>query len=274
MNDNLFDEPASDSEPGTDILSPVKIKQINIWHGFQTVVIVGVIIATLFTMWTPANIFSNNALSLLLNGPSSVSTPSRNWPTITPAPRPKIGVVAGHFGNDPGSVCSDGLQEVQVNLQVASMVQKNLSDAGFDVDLLQEFDERLPQYQALALVSIHADSCDYINNDATGFKVAAATSNPHPERSARLAACLMKKYEENTHLQFHAGSITEDMREYHTFSEINNLTTAAIIETGFLNLDREMLTKHLDVVAKGISDGILCFIYNESAPVDMFLQQP
>jgi N-acetylmuramoyl-L-alanine amidase len=39
---------------------------------------------------------------------------------------------------------------------------------------------------------------------------------------------------------------------------------AAIIETGFLNLDREILTKHTDQVAEGVVEGILCFTNNEN----------
>jgi len=39
---------------------------------------------------------------------------------------------------------------------------------------------------------------------------------------------------------------------------------AAIIETGFLNLDREMLTKKTDLVAAGIVNGIECFANNEN----------
>jgi N-acetylmuramoyl-L-alanine amidase len=54
------------------------------------------------------------------------------------------------------------------------------------------------------------------------------------------------------------------MSNYHAFSEIDNDTPAAIIETGFMNLDREILTQHPDIVAKGITSGILCFIRNEN----------
>jgi N-acetylmuramoyl-L-alanine amidase len=67
-----------------------------------------------------------------------------------------------------------------------------------------------------------------------------------------------------TGLTFHAGSITSDMREYHAFREIDPSTVAAIIETGFLNLDREILTKQTDRVAAGVVGGILCFANNEN----------
>jgi hypothetical protein len=41
-------------------------------------------------------------------------------------------------------------------------------------------------YQASTLVSIHNDSCEYVNDEATGFKVAAAMSSPFPEKANRL----------------------------------------------------------------------------------------
>jgi N-acetylmuramoyl-L-alanine amidase len=54
------------------------------------------------------------------------------------------------------------------------------------------------------------------------------------------------------------------MREYHAFNEVDPSTVAAIIETGFLNLDREILTKQTDRVAAGVVSGILCFANNEN----------
>jgi N-acetylmuramoyl-L-alanine amidase len=54
------------------------------------------------------------------------------------------------------------------------------------------------------------------------------------------------------------------MREYHAFYEIDPTTVAAIIETGFLNLDREILTRRTELVAGGIVEGILCFANNEN----------
>ena len=49
------------------------------------------------------------------------------------------------------------------------------------------------------------------------------------------------------------------MTEYHTFSEIDPTTPAAIIEIGFLNLDRQFLTETPELAAQGIVSGIECF---------------
>jgi len=67
-----------------------------------------------------------------------------------------------------------------------------------------------------------------------------------------------------TGLHFHAGSITIDMRDYLAFSEIDPNTIAAIIETGFLKLDRDKLVNQTDLVADGVVRGILCFARNEN----------
>ena len=156
------------------------------------------------------------------------------------------------------------LTEADVNLKIAALVQEQLTQRGYQVDLLREFDTRLNGYRALAIVSIHNDSCEYINDQATGFKVAAALNTNDINRANRLTACLVDRYQRITQMNFHAGSITSDMREYHSFREIDPNTVAAIIETGFLNLDREILTKHTDRIAEGVVEGILCFANNES----------
>jgi N-acetylmuramoyl-L-alanine amidase len=50
------------------------------------------------------------------------------------------------------------------------------------------------------------------------------------------------------------------MTDYHTFREINRATPAAILELGFMLADREILTTRPDVLANGVTDGILCFL--------------
>lgn len=240
-------------------------KTFNPWKSLQSVFSVALVVATLFTLWTPDNLFSNKIMSSMFQAVQP-PVPNQSIPTQTPSPKPHIGIVSGHWGNDSGSTCTDGLTEAEVNLKIATMVQEILTREGYDVDLLKEFDPRLREYRALALVSIHNDSCDYINDQATGFKVAAASSTIFPEKATRLTACLTQRYKTITGLQFHYNTVTRDMTEYHAFSEIHSDTTAAIIETGFLNLDREILTKHTDLVAQGVASGILCFVRNEDIP--------
>jgi len=237
-----------------------------------TILLTGIIVATIFTATSPPGMLSGSLAEKLNQAVRAMATPTPEWPTPTPRPRPRIGIVVGHWGDeyDPGAVCPDGLTELEVNQAVAARVQQHLAAEGFDVDLLKEFDSALNGYFALALISIHADSCDYINEYATGFKVAASLNTPHPERTARLVTCLRNRYAQATELTVH-NSITPDMSSYHAFDEINADTPAAIIEVGFLNLDRQILTNQPDLIAQGITNGVLCYLYNEdvtSQPTD------
>jgi N-acetylmuramoyl-L-alanine amidase len=235
-------------------------------HAVERTLLTAVLLATLFTAFSPTSL-SFGSLSERL---SIILTPQTiNNPDVPAQPALRIGIVAGHSGNDSGAVCvdSDGqvtLTEAEVNLKIATLVEEKLTAQGFQVDLLNEFDTRLNGYRAVAIVSIHNDSCEYVNDEATGFKVAASLNTRDLNRANRLTACLVDRYERATGLKFHAGSITRDMRDYHSFSEIDPNTIAAIIEAGFLNLDREILTAHTDQVADGIVNGILCFTYNEN----------
>jgi N-acetylmuramoyl-L-alanine amidase len=232
----------------------------------QATIGIAILLATLFTALPSRGLVSGDfydRLRLILTPQSAMSTP------VAVQPQLRIGIVAGHSGNDSGAVCYDGngnvtLTEADVNLKIAALVQQQLTQKGYQVDLLREFDPRLNGYHALAIVSIHNDSCDYINDQATGYKVAAALNTNDLNRANRLTACIVDRYHRVTGMTFHAGSITSDMREYHAFREIDPNTVAAIIETGFLNLDREFLTKHTDLVAEGVVEGILCFANNEN----------
>jgi N-acetylmuramoyl-L-alanine amidase len=250
-------------------LSPVSKPYRGLFYQLQVVIGVALVLATLFTAWTPGTYAQPGKEEPLALEPAPKQTSQLSEGSTTPTQplSSVIGIVSGHWGNDSGAVCSDGLTEADVNLTIATLVQKNLVKEGYEVDLLKEFDPRLEGYKALALISIHNDSCEYINDQATGFKVASTWVNPHPERSARLASCLRNRYYQATGLGVHSTSVTSDMTSYHGFGEIDENTPAVIIETGFLNLDRQVLTQQPDKVALGITNGVLCFLRNESISV-------
>jgi N-acetylmuramoyl-L-alanine amidase len=236
----------------------------NVVNSIQTVVTYAFLLATLFTLFTPNNLFSGQMLNKVFEAwqanPTFVAPVNNN---VVSSDVNRIGIVSGHWKNDSGSVCANGLTEEQVNLTIASLVQQKLTAEGFQVDMLTEFDDRLSQYKANALISIHNDTCEYISNDATGFKVAAALESAYPEKASRLTTCLIDRYAATTGL-IYRPSATTDMTYYHAFNEINTETTAAIIETGFLNLDQQILTQQPDLIAQGIVNGLICFIRNES----------
>jgi N-acetylmuramoyl-L-alanine amidase len=196
------------------------------------------------------------------------TSPPPASPTVEPSPPPsptpgplKVGIVAGHWKSDAGAVCPDGLQEVTINLDVASRVVAILQYLGYEAELLPEFSDELEGYQADAFVSIHADSCNV--PEASGFKVARVAASAIPEQEDRLVACLIQEYGEATGLPFHEHSITFDMTVYHAFNEIHPETPAAIIELGFMGADREILTENAFDVAQGVVRGIICFLEGE-----------
>jgi len=170
----------------------------------------------------------------------------------------RIGLIAGHRGSDSGTECADGLTEVEITTPVVEQLAESLRQDGLEVDSLDEFDGRLDGYSATALISIHADSCDYINDLATGYKLAGS---PYVDSSA-LSICLEQAYGEVTSLAYHPHSVTPHMSNYHAFAKLAPNTQAAIIEIGFLNLDRQLLLEGRDTVVEGLSNGIHCFLDN------------
>ena len=176
-------------------------------------------------------------------------------PLVASKQQPRVGIIAGHRGNDAGTVCADGLTETEVNQKVTEAVALRLAAEDLRVDILDEFDPRLDGYKASAFVSIHADSCAV---DMTGFKVASAENGS--DASKQLEECLWTHYEAETGLPRHLSTITTNMTQYHAWRKIAETTPAAIIEIGFMNGDRTFLTEHTDRVVAGIVKGIDCFL--------------
>jgi N-acetylmuramoyl-L-alanine amidase len=225
----------------------------------------GALLATLFTsipatgFGSEITIFNQDGIEISL---AVTQTPPADF---------HVGLVVGHWGNDSGAICSDslgGYREVDINHVVADETRKLLESYGIQVDLLKEFDDRLGGFQAQALVSIHADTCEYTSDDATGYKIAEARGNQRPDQAARLLNCLKTRYGQATTLRYDANRITRDMTEYHAFSEIDPNTPAVIIETGYMNLDQKLLVEEPQIAAQGIADGILCYLYREPINIE------
>lgn len=226
---------------------------------FIIVLVAAGLMATIFTWWTPNEFMSDSAraslsIAVATDAVTQVPTglPTPNWAQ-------RIGIVAGHRGNDSGAVCPDGLTEASINLAVAELVVQNLRGTGYTVDLLDEFDPRLTNYQAAALVSIHANTCQNFGETVSGYIIAASAGRISSRNDdTRLVECIAGTYGEATGLAPRMET-TVDMTDYHTFREINALTPAAIIELGFMRGDRAILTEEQDTLAQGISDGVLCY---------------
>lgn len=238
-----------------------------------------VLVATIFSLWTRPDFFPDEFRA----GLNRVQA-TQHLINIQPTPIPtnvqevKIGIIAGHSGKpqdpsfamDPGAVCDDGLTELEINTTVAQAVVAALRRDQYTVELLEEFDPKLENYQADLLISIHANDCQDYGEAGTGYAVASAAARATtPGADERLLNCLVEQYGKTTGLPHHSG-ITRDMTEYHTFGEVSLDTPVAIIELGFLRNDRAILTGRPDLLAQGITNGIHCFlrpeIYNTPTP--------
>lgn len=178
----------------------------------------------------------------------------------------RIGIVSGHrglsrhgIGDDPGAVCPDGLEEAQINFEVARRVVENLRARNYTVDLLDEFDARLDNYRAAALLSIHANTCQDYGERVSGYLVTKAASRPDGGVDAYFVECTAFHYEELIPLQ-RSYNLTVDMTDYHVWHKIHPLTPGVIIEMGYMLADRRILTEEPDLLAQALSNGILCLL--------------
>jgi N-acetylmuramoyl-L-alanine amidase len=88
--------------------------------------------------------------------------------------------------------------------------------------------------------------------------------NVFPEPVNQLASCMIDKYQTGTGLRYHMNELTSDMTTYHDFKEVHSSTPVLIIETGYMNLDRQILTENTETIVHAIVEGILCYINGES----------
>ena len=197
---------------------------------------------------------------------------ARATPLQTPQWLRRIGIISGHRGlgatllRDPGAVCYDEykrvtLEEETINFAVSTRVIANLEALNFAVDMLDEFDPRLDNYRADALVSIHANSCIDYGEVVSGFIVSKSDARPETGNDVFLRECIALNYAANIPLE-RSYNETEDMINNHAWQKIHPLTPGVILEMGFMLADQEILTTQHDLLAHAITMGILCYIEN------------
>lgn len=220
----------------------------------------------------PATVTATRRQITVLPTVQPAALPTQPPATATPLPLPtrdvsnRIGILVGHWGYDTGAICADGLREVDITLDVAQRVAVQLQALGYEVDLLQEQDPDKPHpplqnYRAAALIALHVDSCV---PGASGFKVSRWAFSQMPAIEDRLVECIYNEYSAATGLARHDDSITIDMWNYYAFREIAEPTPGTIIEMGFMTGDRWLLVQRPDLVARGIVNGLLCFLQGSS----------
>lgn len=236
------------------------------------ILVSAIMMATIFTWVTSPDLLATNVrqnLSIAAATATSGAAPIVPTALVTPAWAMRVGIVSGHWGpeNDPGAVCPDGLTEASINRDVAQKVVVALRGRGYQVDLLDEFDPRLDNYQATALLSIHTNDCRDYGEYVSGYLIAKAAARPDGGEDVRLVECVALSYGQTSGLGRRMG-LTVDMTDYHTFREIHPLTPAAILELGFMKDDRAILTEQRDLLVQGIVDGLICYLEGTILPVN------
>ena len=190
-----------------------------------------------------------------------------------------VGIQAGHYQIDqlPDELSnlqydfgasSGGVNEVDVNLDVAQRVISLLKNAGITATLLPA---TVPiDYCANAFVAIHADG----NDDPTvyGYKVAPSSWDTDG-KAERLSDNIIQDYATATSMALNP-TITDNMTQYYAFNytkfqhAIDPLTPGALIEVGFITnpTDRAVMTQSAQEVAQGIANGIIDYLNGKVAP--------
>jgi N-acetylmuramoyl-L-alanine amidase len=193
-------------------------------------------------------------------------------PRVPDGPR-RVGIQVGHWMTDnvPPELTRletqtgaswDGINEVDVNLDIAQRVAALLQSKGLAVDVLPT---TVPAgYVADAVVALHADS-DGVG-DVSGFKMAHGRRRSLYED--QLLNDVQAEYAAATGLDYDGSRITTSMTNYYLFawnrfrSSTSPFTPSVILEMGYLSNDgdRALMINKADVVATGIANGILRFL--------------
>jgi len=197
---------------------------------------------------------------------------------------PKVGLQIGHLHSkelpeelkklrNNGGASAGGYDEVEINKLIVERVAALLEDRGITVDILPATIP--PNYWADIFLSIHADGST--NTTKSGFKIASPWQDL-TGKSDNLVRILERTYQKSTGLTIDRN-VTRNMRGYYAFSwwkykhSIHPMTTAAIVETGFLTnwSNRQLLTKEPEKPARALAEGILSFLKTQNLVTELSL---
>ncbi|MBN1168430.1 N-acetylmuramoyl-L-alanine amidase [Candidatus Woesebacteria bacterium] len=188
----------------------------------------------------------------------------------------KVAIQVGHFKNDDlpeelkklrtsDGASAGGYDEWEVNLTIAREIENLLKADGIFVELLPA---TVPEkYWSDVFIAIHADGSE--DTEKSGYKITGPWRDLTGNAES-LISSIDKYYKTDTGLSLDPN-ITRNMRGYYAFSwwrydhAIHPMTTAVIIETGFLtnSSDRAFLTNHPEISAKAIYKGVVEYLQNE-----------
>jgi N-acetylmuramoyl-L-alanine amidase len=193
-------------------------------------------------------------------------------PALPTGPR-RIGIQVGHWKTDevPAELGTritfqtgttwGGVDEVDVNMDIAERVKAQLTARGYIVDIIPT---TVPVgYIADVFLALHADGDE--TEEKSGFKIAhGSRRGPYEDK---LVSLLREEYGKATGLEWDP-LISRGMSAYYAFNwgryqhAAAPHTPAAILEMGFLSngYDRELMVDKADGVATGIVNGIQRFL--------------
>jgi len=194
-------------------------------------------------------------------------------PAMPSGPR-RIGVQVGHWMTDqvPAELGTritfqtgtswGGVNEVDVNMDIAERIKAQLTARGYLVDIIPTTVP--PGYLADVFLALHADGDGTGEN--SGFKLAhGSRRGPYEDK---LVAALRDEYAKVTGLDYDAEHVTRNMTGYYSFNwgryqhAAAAHTPAAILEMGYLSNghDRDVMVNHADGVATAIVNGLQRFL--------------
>ncbi len=194
-------------------------------------------------------------------------------PAMPAGPR-RIGIQVGHWMTDqvPAELGTRitfqtgtrwaGIDEVDVNMDIAQRMKAQLTARGYLVDIIPTTVPR--GYLADVFVALHADGDE--TGQKSGFKIAhGSRRGPYEDK---LVSLLRDEYAKLTGLDWDATGISRNMTNYFAFNwgryqhAAAAHTPAAIVEMGFLSNghDRDLMVNKANGVATSIVNGIQRFL--------------
>ncbi len=236
------------------------MKKYSFFKALISILFTALFTATLLVTFSPGAQYIDSMV------PNTGDRNADNPDGIQNGPKKIIGVLPGHYGFDTGYQCGaefNFVKENDVNLRLAVMVRDYLENKGYSVDFLHEYDPELTDYTGLALVSIHSSRCDTSDKNS-GFFVTTGGKNKYPSESKRLNDCLTYHYSQNSGLDFLGENYIPGEEAFDSFDNVNDYTTISVIHTGFLGNDYRTISERTENLAKGIADGIICYVENDA----------
>jgi len=240
----------SETPPAAD-KKYIAASPFNIGRVLQTVLLVAVLLATLFTLWNPYKLFSQQEV-----GQSELQENAGGSTTGNST----IGILVGHWNVDSGSVCDNGIVEANVTEAIANQVSMKLIALGYPVKLLAETDLDLINFRGPLLVALYTGPCEDTPDNRSGFMIGTTLTPSDLNASNTLAVCMGEIYQSSTKLDFSYEVISADQSAYRLFELVNKKTPMIYLEMGSLFYDQTILIDNSENVANGIVNGIQCYL--------------